>query len=278
MEEHDSSFVNKKLTPKDKCLITYQDFLIVGGLIATLFLFGGGIYTVWDENHNAKTIQNEIDFIQKTIHSDGLCITIDTDLKNIFTNCPVISNVNPYTPVSVTPISTDGCTPDQIQQNNENIRLNFQSGIHIPGLDFSMMLNPNTASQDQLSVSDKSALLNQIDISNKFVIDSTGSLMFGDTGTMNALFPMNDASGFNFVNPETFRNFNMFFVGSFPAGSLSSDRCNLNMGLVGPSIYVLLNTNINQVRFCSCVPKQTNVVQEYCTSYLKLVGGISNAH
>lgn len=273
-----SSDINKKLTNKDKCLISYAVVLIVFSVFCSLFLLGSGIYGVYLARSNENKIKNEIAFIQKTIHDDGLCITVDTNLKNIFAKCPVVNNINPYTAVAVDFINQiPNCDVNDIKQNNENIKLNFQSGIHVPGMDFSMIFNPNTASVADISgIASNPSFFNEIDISNKFVVKSpTGSLIFGDTGTVAAQFSVNDPSS-NFCCPEHLLNFNNFFIGSFDQSSSSSSRCNTNMGLVGPSIYVLLNSDINQIKFCNCIPASNNVFQEYCTSTLKLYGGISN--
>lgn len=274
----DSSSVNQKLTSKDKWLLAYTNLVFIMGILGTLFVVGSGAYALWDANHNNNLIQNEIAFLQKTVHDDGLCITIDTHLKNIFANCPVVSNTILYKQAVVTPTNVLNCSSTILEQNNENIRLNFQSGVHVPGIDFSMLVNPNTASANQLtSTGSQVSFFNEIDISNKFVIKNAGSLIFGDTGTISAEFPINDDGGSNFGDARKFRNYNHFFVGSFDYNSMSSDRCNANMNLVGPSIYILLNININDTQFCLCIPKSPGVVQEFCTSSLKLVGGISSA-
>jgi len=275
-----SSSVNKKLTSADKCLLTYTNMVFIGGIIGTLFVAISGGYALWDALHNNNIIENEIAFLQKTIHDDGLCITIDTHIKNVFANCPVVSNIIPYTPAVVDPIPASSCSTTILNQNDETIRYNFQSGIHVPGMDFSMLVNPNTApgaGSVLRSVGSQSSFFNEIDISNKFIVKNGGSLIFGDTGTISAQYPINDAGSSNFGNAENFRNFNLFFIGSFNPDSKTSDRCNINMNLVGPSIYVLLNADIRNTQFCSCIPKSTTIVQEYCTSSLKLVGGISNA-
>jgi len=273
-----SSSVNKNLTSADQWLLAYTNLIFIVGILGTLFVVGSGAYALWDANHNNNLIQNEIAFLQKTIHDDGLCITIDTHLNNIFANCPVVSNIIPYKQAVVTPISVSNCSSTILEQNDENIRLNFQSGVHVPGMDFSMLVNPNTASAYQLtSIGSQVSFFNEIDISNKFVIKNGGSLIFGDTGTISAQFPINDDGGSNFGNAQKFRNYNFFLIGSFDINSISSDRCNGNMNLVGPSIYVLLNNDVRNTQICSCIPKTPGVVQEFCTSSLKLVGGISSA-
>lgn len=278
MSEKDSSSVNKKLTGADKCLLTYANLVFIGGIIGTIFVATSGAYALWDAIHNNNFIESEIAFLQKTVHDDGLCITIDTHLKNVFANCPVVSNIIPYKAAVVTPADIRDCSTTVLDQNDEQIRYNFQSGIHIPGMDFSMLVNPNTAPGSILrNIGSVSSFFNEIDISNKFVVKNGGSLIFGDTATISAQFPINDDGGSNFGNAEKFRNYNLFFIGSFDSNSKSTDRCNLNMNLVGPSIYVLLNADIRNTQFCSCIPKSTSIVQEYCTSSLKLVGGISSA-
>lgn len=271
--------INKSLTRNDKSCISLLYLTIVFGAIMASFSFGSGIYSVIQVRKNQNTINDEINFLLKRIHDNQGCISVDTQLNNIFANCPVISTINPFFNATVTDFqSSASCRPDIISQNNENIKLNFQNGIHLPGMSFTSINNPNT--NQFLPVQGcQSFEMNQIDISNDLTIKyPSGSMIFGDTGTISAQFPIFDDGGYNFISPFNYRNYNNFYIGSFSdQSSTSTTRCNTGLGLLSSSIYVLLSSNVLNTKFCSCVPTSSTTVQEFCSSSLQYVGGISNS-
>lgn len=231
------------LTRGQKATIGWVIFSILFMTVVALATLGTGIYAIIEANKINDGISGEIAYIQKTAHDDGICISIDQKKKVSFIKCNIISNINEYKAVSV-----DLTAPqDQlISDNNENMKINFQSGITVPGVMFSRT-NPDASFIVQMGTE-----LYTIYVSNPLSIEETSAFIFGATSMIDNLFPIIDPDGDYVGFPERYRTYNLFFPGSFLESTPSNQRCNGNLGLQGPSMYVLVKTN-NDIVFCYCV-------------------------
>ncbi len=245
---------------------------LVGWIIFSIFFFmivagatlGTGIYAIIESNKINDEITNELDFIQKTFHDDGVCISIDKKKQVSFIKCNIIDGTNTYNPVEVV-LDPSADSETLIQGNNENLKINFQTGITVPGMDFVRTLQGGYGSvQDDVGTE-----INTIHVSNPFVMKQPNSaFIFGSVGSIDNPFPMNDANSEDFGNPQNYRAYNLFYTGGFiDTVTSSSLRCSTSLGLLGSSMYVL-SKSTGDFLFCHCIGTGTSTRTEYCTSPL----------
>lgn len=248
-----------------KRLIGWINFSIFFFIIVSFTALGIGIYMTIETSKTDDRLDNELKYIQKVLYNDNICIQLDSN-KNIITmQCNVINTINPYDEVSVNP--NGGSRETLINNNNENIKMNFQKGINIPGMQFEKEIVNN--------IIQVGTPINTIKITNDITVNSDGGFIFGDIGTISNSFLVTDYNNdVNIYNPQSMRSYNNFYVGSFDSTSSKSTRCNTNLGLLGPSMYLLKKSDGN-VCFCHCISLGTSTRSEYCSENL-IVDAISS--
>jgi len=258
----------KQLDSHQKALNGWVIFSMFVLWIFGLGFFGYGAYAIWKTTEMNNFIHNETSFFIKTFHSDGVCITVSENDQISF-SCPVFSTNIPFTPVSVNYQSED--VP--IQSNNEQVFMNFQDGIHLPGMDISITNQFNPTVQTP-NLADN---FYNIDFENNVLISSGGSLIFGETATISNKYAYPDYAGIGFTSSDEYRSFNLFLIGNFNTEtSTLSQRCSSSLNIAGSSIYVVVTNSGLTSYFCSCV-KLGSIYTEKCTSPLTVYGGISSA-
>lgn len=241
-----------ELSRGQKATIGWVVFSILFMTVVSLATLGTGIYAMIEANKINNGIDNEIAYIQKTVKDDGICLSFDQKKGISFVQCNLYSNTDPYTKVTIDISTADVPQDTLIQENNEDLKINFQSGISMPGIDFTRTFQDsgvtNFINHDIINEA-----INTISITNPLSIESNGAFVFGPVSTIDNHFPIQDVSSDFFGDPNQYRSWNLFFPGHFVEIDTSSlsQRCNNNMNLQGPSMYTLTKSN-DDVVFCFC--------------------------
>jgi hypothetical protein len=239
-----------ELTRGQKATVGWVIFSIFFMIIVSFAALGTGIYAMIEANKINNGIDNEISYIQKTFHDDQICLSFDQDKKVSFVKCNVYSNIDPYKEVSIDLSTPDTPRETLIQDNNEEMKINFQSGISIPGIDFIRTFQDANPS---LIVGSINNPINTISINNPLSIQSTGAFIFGPVSIIDNHFPVEDVGSSFFASSENYRSYNLFMPGHFiETITQTNQRCNSILNLQGPSMYTLVKQN-NDVVFCFCI-------------------------
>jgi hypothetical protein len=258
-----------ELTKEQKPVVGWIIFSILFLTIVASATIGTGIYAAIEGNKINQKISGEISFIQKTFHDDGICLSVDQNKKVSFVKCNVEDTTNVYRPVTI-----DLSQPDNVltQENDEQLIMNFQSGINVPGAKFINTYQGNLFGK----MGYVGLEFNTVAVTNPFTITPTGSFVFGDIATIDTAFPVSDLSTNIWNNAQSTRTYNTFHVGGFiDVTTPSAQRCNSDMGLVGPSMYVVTKSNGDYV-FCYCIAISASLRTEFCSAAL-IQNGITSA-
>lgn len=250
-------------------LNNWMIFSLLVYYVFALGFLGYGIYAVYESNHLRNSMNDEIQFFVNSSETDNYCITIDKNHK-IAIQCPVVSTDNTFKEISV---AYESDVSIATANNDEKLYMNFQDGISLPGL----QVSPTNAFLPSASGGVEDLTHNFYNVNlDDILITSTGSLIFGETATINSEYSFPDYSGIGWSEPEKFRSFNLFLIGNFNTQDYTlTQRCSSDLRVSGSSIYVLVAAD-KTAKICSCV-KSFSSYNEYCSPVLEKFGGISSA-
>lgn len=244
--------------------------LVLYWLVALGFL-GYGIYAIYEVNHLRNQINSEINFFVNNTQTDSDCIQIDKK-HHISIQCPVESTDITFKEITVTWQPDNSAAAEN--QNDESLYINFQDGIVLPGMNIqpTFKITPITTNPTQ----DLTTNYFDVDFSNDVQISSTGSLIFGETATINSEYTLPAYAGTGWSQPDLYRSFNLIFIGNFNDQAYTlTQRCSADLKVSGSSLYVLVASD-QSAKICSCV-KSFSSYNEYCSPKLVKFGGISSA-